>query len=254
MRRRWLLVVLALLTAPAAAHETFLAAAGTGAPGKPLALRLSSTARYPVFETAIKPPRIARKSAVIGAKTQLLEVGTLAPTWLNLTTTPDRAGVLRVAIDLGPKPIALTPAKVDEYFTEIDPGPAVRAAYVALPVPRAWTELYTKHAKALVCIAPCRDAAAATTPAGQALEFVAADAALLRFVLLAAGKPLAAQPVQLVDPAGLVVRLKTDVSGAVMVPAATRQPWLLATTVLRPPETPGAPFTSDFATLWRASK
>jgi hypothetical protein len=161
---------------------------------------------------------------------------------------------MRVAIDLGPRPIALSPAKVDEYLAEIEATAAVRAAYAALPVPRAWNELYTKHAKALVCVAPCRDAAAALAPAGQALEFVAGDTGLQRFVLLAAGKPLAGQPVQLVDPAGKVVRVRTDAAGAVSVAATTRQPWLLATTILRPPATTGAPFTSDFAMLWRGPK
>ncbi len=236
------------------AHETFVAAVGPATVGQPLALRLSSTARFPRFETPIKPPRIAQKSAAIGSAPQALAIGAPAATWLNLTATPDRPGILRVAIDLGPKPIALSPEKVDEYFTEIEADAAVRAAYAALPAPRKWDELYTKHAKALVCVAPCTDTAAAQQPAGHALEFVAADTGLQRFVLLARGKPLAGQPVQLVDPAGKVVRLKTDAVGAVTVAATTRQPWLLATTILRPPAKAGAPFTSDFATFWRGDR
>lgn len=251
-RTTTLAATLILLTANAAsAHDTFVAAVGPAAVGQPLALRLSSTARYPRFETPIKAPRIAQKSAAMGAAPQPLTIGATTAEWLSLTATPDRPGVLRVAIALGPKPIALSPAKVDEYFAEIEASAAVRAAYAALPTPRKWDELYTKHAKALVCVSPCTDVAAALKPAGQALEFVAADAGLQRFVLLAAGKPLVGQPVQLVNSEGKVVRLKTDARGEVVVAFATRQPWLLATTILRPPVKPGVPFTSDFATLWR---
>lgn len=247
-----LAMALAVLAAsPLAAHETFVAAAGPARVGQPLPLRLSSTARFPRFETAVKAPRITAKSAVVGIAPQVLGIGTAAPAWLNLATTPDRPGVLRIAVVLGPKSIALTPAKVDEYFAEIEADAAVRTAYAALPAPRQWDELYTKHAKALICVAPCSDTTAAQQPAGHVLEFMAADAGLARFVLLAKGKPLAGQPVQLVDPAGSVVRLKTDATGLVNVPATTRQPWLLATTILRPPARAGAPFTSDFATLWR---
>jgi len=245
-----LLLALALLPTVAAAHETFLVAAGPARVGAPLALQLSSTARYPKAETPIQPARIVKRTAVIGTAVQNLLVGTPGPATLTLSVTPAKPGVLAVAIDLGPKPIALTAAKVDEYFAEVEASAAVRQAWASQPAPRQWREFYTKHAKAYVCVAPCGDTAAATTPIGQSLEFVAADTGLARFTLLADGKPLAGQPVQIVDGAGKVTRLASDGTGQLLVPATIARPLLLATTVLRPPARRGGEFTSDFATLW----
>jgi hypothetical protein len=241
---------LAMLAMPVAAHETFVAPAATAGVGVPLELRLSSTARFPRTETAILPTRIARMSATIGSAAQPLRTGASRPTWLMLETRPATAGMMRVAVELGAKAIALSPAKVDEYFAEIEAGPAVRAAYAALPAPRQWNEFYTKHAKAFVCVASCADVGAAAVPVGHALEFVAADARLGHVILLAGGKPLAGQPVQIVDATGGVTRAQTDVDGRLAVPSMAARPLLLATTVLRPPAKPGSPFTSDFATVW----
>lgn len=243
-------LVLLLLAAPVAAHETFVAPAAPGVVNVPLELRLSSTARFPRTETAILPTRITRMSATIGTAAQPLRTGASRPTWLMLETRPATTGLMRVAVALGPKPIALSPAKVEEYFAEIEASPTVREAYAALPAPRQWSEFYTKHAKAFVCVAPCTDVGAAAVPVGHALEFVAADAGLARFVLLAQGKPLQGQPVQIVDANGAVTRTTTDADGHLDVPEAVARPLLLATTVLRPPAKPGGVFTSDFATLW----
>lgn len=243
-----------LLAGAAAGHETFVAAAGPATPGTSLSLRLTSTARFPRPETPIMPGRIARLTATTGDRQQAVAPGASAATWLTLQVTPASAGVMVVAVDLGPKAIALTPAKVSEYLAEIEAGAAVRVAYRALPSPRQWHEFYTKHAKALVCVAPCADTAAAQRPAGQALEFVAADAGLGRFVLLAAGTPLVGQPVQIVDAAGKVTRVTTGAGGSVALPAGVAAPLLLATTVLRPPAAPGEAFTSDFATLWLGAR
>jgi hypothetical protein len=52
--------------------------------------------------------------------------------------------MMRVAVALGPKPIALSAAKVDEYFAEIEASPAVREAYAALPTCRASRETSTR--------------------------------------------------------------------------------------------------------------
>ena len=246
---RWGVAGLAVLASAAPAHETFVVVPQPAVVGMPLALRLTSSMRFPRAETAIKPGRVARAVAATQDAAQAVRVGSAGATWLNLAVTPDRAGTMVVAIDLGPKAIALTPDKVAEYFAEVGASPAVRAAYAAQPAPRQWNEFYTKHAKAMVCVAPCRDAAAAMRGAGQALEFVAADAGLRRFVLLAAGKPLAGQPVQIVDKGGKVVRAVTGADGGVVVAAGVKAPLLLATTVLRAPAKAGAAFTSDFATL-----
>lgn len=243
-------LALLLLAAPVAAHETFVAPAAQAVVNVPLELRLASTARFPRTETAILPTRIARMSATIGTAAQPLRAGATRPSWLMLETRPSQTGMMRVAVALGPKPIALSPAKVDEYFAEIEASPDVRAAYSAQPTPRQWSEFYTKHAKAFVCVAPCTDVGAAAVPVGHALEFVAADAGLARFVLLAQGKPLKGQPVQIVDANGAVTRTMTDADGQLDVPGGVARPLLLATTMLRPPAKPGAAFTSDFATLW----
>jgi hypothetical protein len=137
-------LALLLLAAPVAGHETFVAPAAQAVANVPLELRLASTARFPRTETAILPTRIARMSAIIGTTAQPLRTGASRPTWLMLETRPAQTGMMRVAVALGPKPIALSAAKVDEYFAEIEASPAVREAYGALPTCRASRETSTR--------------------------------------------------------------------------------------------------------------
>jgi hypothetical protein len=87
-------------------------------------------------------------------------------------------------------------------------------------------------------------------PSGSTLEFVAVDLTDSRHVrLLFQGHALVGQSVILVDSVGKKTILITDSQGRVRAPESIRGVALFATTVLRPPRKPGAPFESDFATL-----
>lgn len=247
--RMWGAALAALLVAVAAgAHETYFAPPPPARIGAPVDLALSSGMDFPALGTGPAASRVVQLSALSGTAAQPVKVARATPTALKLVLTPARAGLAMVAVDLAPMPITLDAAKVAEYFAEIEPDAAVRSAYAALPAPRRWNELYAKHAKLLLCVAPCTDTRAATTPAGQKLEFVAQDAGLRRFVLLENGKPRAGQLVELLGT-GKPLRLHTDKDGALTLPAKAHGDLLLATTVLRAPAKPGARFTSDFATL-----
>jgi hypothetical protein len=242
-------LIAALLPASLArAHETFFVPPSPLTAGKPAILQLTSGMTFPTPETGPAASRVARAVALIGGDAQPFTVAAATPTTLDFAIRPDSAGLLVVAVDLTPHPIDLAPDKVAEYFAEVDPPAAVRAAYAAQPVPRQWHEVYTKHAKALLCVAPCTDIVSAQVPNGQAFEFVAADAGLRRFVLRAGGAPLSHQAVSLFTGSA-EIRLRTDAHGEVGVPASARGALLLSSTLLRPPAAGSNIFTSDFATL-----
>jgi hypothetical protein len=239
------LIAMLLTAIPTRAHETFFVPPPPLAAGKSAILQLTSGMTFPRPETGPKATRVAKATALISADPQPFAVARATPTTLDFTTRPASPGLMIVAVDLAPHPIDLAPDKVAEYFAEVDPPAAVRAAYAAQ---RQWHEVYTKHAKALLCVAPCPDTTAATRPRGQALEFVAVDAGLRRFVLQADGAPLGQQAVSLFTGAA-EIRLRTDASGTVEVPAAANGALLLSSTLLRPPAPGGTAYTSDFATL-----
>ncbi len=241
------LIVLAL-AGVASAHETYFAPPPLARVGTPVVLSLSSGMGFPGLGSGPKASRVAQLSARSGTLIQPVEIKGNTAAALRIALTPERAGLMAVTIDLAPMPIELNPAKVAEYFAEIEPSAAVRAAYENQPAPRRWNELYAKHAKLLLCVAPCLDTVAATTPAGQRLEFVAQDSSLRRFVLLENGKPRAGQLVELLGQ-GKPQRLHTGSDGILSLPDAAKGDLLLSTTIVRAPAKPGAPFTSDFATV-----
>jgi hypothetical protein len=232
--------------ASAAAHETtLLPSRFETEAGAPVTLALSSMAEFPTFETGPKPERIMRAVGwVANVRTPVVVAGHTDDA-LRLSYTPPRAGLAVVAVSLGPRDIDLEPDKIAEYFAEIDPPATVRAA---LPDGATLHETYTKCAKALVCVAPCADARAALRPLGDALEFVPEDASLRTFRLVARGRSAADVPV-IVWRAGAHAALRTDAAGHFSLPGDMRGPVMLSATILRPPASPGARFTSDFATL-----
>ena len=239
-------IVLALIVAtPAAAHETTLYPSSFRTEADaPLTLSLSSMATFPTFETGPRPERVARTVAWVGRRKATLTVAAHTPTALGFTFASPHGGVAVLGVSLSPRDIDLEPDKVAEYFAEIDPPAAVRAA---LPEGAALHETYTKYAKAIVCVAPCPDGRAAARVLGDALEFVP-DRRLPRFQLIARGAPAAGVAVT-VWSADRHVTVRTDAAGRFALPADTHGPTMLSATILRPPAAPGGRFASDFATL-----
>lgn len=252
MRRALAALSLALCAAQAAnAHETvLLASAYRVNADAPLTLSLSSMATFPTPETGPKPHRFGGAHAWIAAHRQPLQLAGHEPTALRFTVTPQRRGAMVAAVDLGPWNIDLTPDKVEEYFAEIQPDAAARAAYDG----GVLLETYTKYAKAFVCVETCGDARQTTRPIGHALEFVATPNAtggadLRSFTLLAHGAPAANIAVMIWTADGKHEIVATDGAGRITLGADARGVMMLSATILRPPTAPGARFTSDFATL-----
>lgn len=238
------------LASPADAHETFLLPAHFAAdPGEPRAISLASAETFPALDYGPHADRFASLEAAGGA----LSLGAWGPDAMRLSFAPSRQGLAVAAIALAPHDIDLDPEHVAAYFEELQAGPELVTAYEALPQPRVWRETYTKYAKTFFCVGPCGDGLAATRRFGHALEFVAiADhgrADLRRFRLLTHGRPAANIVTAIWREDGSHIFTHTDGDGVLALPADTHGVVMLATIIVRPPSSPDARFTSDFATL-----
>lgn len=238
------LLTFALLAAPAAAsaHDTWLAA--TSAPartGEPVEFAVTSGTAFPALEQGPQADRVRSATASSG----LLIVRDRAPDRLRLRLVDAAPGLQVAAVSLKPYTFTLTPSEVAHYLDEIGASPELKAAAAADP---AFRETYTKHAKAMICVVRCTPSPAALRPVGTPLEIVVIPGAD-RAVVLRDGRPLAGQAVA-VQAAGADRRmLTTDAEGGITLPADARGPVLLSAVRLVRPARPGAPWTSDFATL-----
>lgn len=231
--------------APAVAHETSLYPTEFYAEtDQPLTVYLSSMETFPVFQTGPLPERVARAKAWADNRPATLVVGAHKPEALAFTFTSHRAGVAILGVTLHPRDIDLEPGKVAEYFAEIDPPAATRAA---LASGATLHETYTKYAKTIVCVAACTEINDVTRVLGDALEFVP-EPSLPHFRLIARGAAAAGVAVTVWTTSGHSV-VRTDTAGRFSIPADTHGRAMVSATILRPPATPGARFTSDFATL-----
>lgn len=246
MRRLTAALALGVATlGSAAAHETSLYPTQFYAEvDAPLTLSLSSMATFPAFETGPRPERVARAKGWVDNRPVTLTIGPHKPEALELTLTARRAGVGVLGVALHPRDIDLEPEKVAEYFAEIDPPAATRAA---LAPGATLHETYTKYAKTIICVAACTQIDDVTRVLGDALEF-APERSLPRFRLIARGAP-AADVAVTVWSVGAHKVVRTDADGRFSIPADTHGRTMLSATILRPPTSPGARFTSDFATL-----
>lgn len=233
---------------PASAHDTFLwPSAFAAAPGENVSLALSSTAAFPDLDYGPSADRIAQASDGLVLRGR-------GPDALRFAFAPRLAGVQVLGVAFSPLDIDVGPEEISHYFAEIGVSAAARAAYEALPAPRAMPETYTKYVKTILCAAPCqRLDAEAGRPLGHALEFIAfvdrGGVSLRRFQLLAHGAPAADQHVALTTLDRRRIEMRADAEGRIELPADVHGPALLSAVILRPPAAPGARFTSDFATL-----
>lgn len=251
-RRLLLSATMVVVPGLAAAHETWVKpeARAYSAPST-IVLNLTSGTDFPKLGVGPKAPRVARAAASVRGKAQSVVVGAGSVSALKLTVRPTTPGLVVVAVSLTPHDIDLSSEKVDEYFQEVAPSTTVLGAWRALPEPKTWRETYVKNAKALVCIGRCDADRNAMGPIGANLEFVALapGASPATFKVLAAGRPLPGQLVQVFDEHGLRVQVRTDASGRLDVPQDARGWTLLSSVWLRPPSAPGERFRSDFASM-----
>ncbi|MFM9881086.1 MAG: DUF4198 domain-containing protein [Burkholderiaceae bacterium] len=254
------------LAAPAHAHDTWMTAKQTRVEAqRAVQLDLTTGNRYPVGEDGSKPDRISRAACLQGMRNLELLPVARGSNATRLVVLPPAASALTCVIELKPLTVELPEAVVAIYLDEIRAPASIRQAWAAMPstaaAPRRWVESYTKHAKVMLAAGP--DAAPpaggfAPAAAGLALELVPeADlsqgklsAGQLPLRLLQGGQPLAGQAVELINSAdGKGTWQTTDAQGRAVFPAPGAGRYLLRTTVLQPPQAPGAPWTSRFTTL-----
>jgi hypothetical protein len=216
----------------------------------PVRLSLTSAQAFPVLEYGPKKERVAKLFVRGPDPNAAFTVENEGKKALRLIISAGQGGIYVVALELSPRYIELTPAKVNAYFSEIDAPAAIRAAYQELPGPRRWREIYTKHAKAVICVQVCQTTEVLERPSGLGFEFVLAEErAGGEFRLLLNGRAVTNAAVNMHDRSGKHIRLRTNGEGAIVLPVGTSGPTLLSAVLVETPRTKGGRFTSDFAAL-----
>jgi uncharacterized GH25 family protein len=254
---RILSTLMLLLPLSALAHETWLAPTQrTIGPHKVLSFDMTSGERFPTPQTAIAPERIDRSSCRQAGGDVPLAAGKQGRTALRLRATLPAALATTCWVQLKPRHLNLSVAKVEQYLREIDAPESARKAWQSMPEPRSWSEVYTKNAKVIV---PARTGTAAEAPApvGLKLEFVpSTDLSTgklngpLGITVLLDGQPLAGLAVALwSERRSAPVWQTSDSEGRVSfrVPGPGR--WLVSGTDLRAVDASKGTWESQFSTL-----
>ncbi len=249
-------IALLVLAADVAAHDTWLlAGTGVATVGQPVRLDLTSGEAFPNDDFAIEPGRVVRAAARIGNAIQSLPRPVSTPVALQYTWTPRRAGVATLGVELAPRTLTLASDKIEEYLTEIDATPAVRAKWKALGGRRQWIESYAKHAIAYIRVGDMRDSSWAR-PLGFRLEIVpernptslrAGDTLVVR--ILRGGAPAAAFAVGAIHEGSTSAHFAhTDTRGRATIVLDAAGRWMLNGTDLRRSSKPAFVWESDFVT------
>lgn len=257
MRPIGLAAALALLAAPLAAHDTWIAARKADlAAGEPARFELTSGERFPTPQTAIAPDRIARANLRVRGKDLRFGGRAKESHALLLSRAADSPGVAAAWVELKPARIELEPSEVAHYLAEIGESERIAKELAGQP-PARWREIYRKHAKAFVRIGVPEGDDSWREPVGMALEIVPESdptrlsaGGFLSVRVLEAGKPLAGFPLAAVA-AGRPDRtlVRTDGAGRAKVLLDRPGPWLLSGTKLSRSARPGTDWESDFTTL-----
>ena len=236
------------LPSAAVAHDFFLVpeqfvASGDGG------VRLSATvgSSFPVPENAVPVDRIDRVVAA-GAGNPQVHITGVGPKALNLHVAGAGTGLLVVGGGAKPREVEYAEDRIPLILGEYRVLPKAAAAVEALPKPRTWQVLSRRFAKTFVCVRSCGVRAAAERAFGGHLEFVGHRTSTDRFRLIAAGRPLANYPIDLVDQAGKRQHMSTDRRGEIRLPANARGTMMLFAAKLEPPAGVGR-FTLDLTSL-----
>jgi len=243
-----LALALALGAGAAGAHDFLLLPSAFRVDGtQPITLQATVASSFPIPEIVVPADRTERLAAYGPGQPQLRVVGP-GDKGLRLEVVGAQAGMLLATAGIKPRDVDYAEDRIPLILGEYRVAPAAAAAVEALPRPRTWQVVSRRFAKALLCVADCRDRSAAERSTGVPLEFVAAAGATGTFVLLADGHPLAGYPVDLVDPQGNRAHLTTDDKGGVALAEALRGPAMLFAARLQPPAGAGR-FLLDLTTL-----
>ena len=241
-------VAVLVLPSAAAAHDFFLLPEQFIASGeKGVMLSATVGSSFPTPENAVPADRVERVVAAGAGNPQVHVLGA-GPKALNLHVAGAGTGLLVVGGSAKPRDVDYAEDRIPLILGEYRVQPQAAAAVNALPKPRTWRVLSRRFAKTFVCVRSCTARSAAERSFGAHLEFVGHRSSSDRFRLLAAGKPLASYPVDLVDQAGKRQHLSTDARGEIRVPASARGIMMLFAAKLEPPAGAGR-FTLDLTSL-----
>jgi uncharacterized GH25 family protein len=259
MRLRAAVATLSLLLPVAArAHDTWILATPSGSGSRPsVRLDMTSGMAFPALESGIRPERVTRAMLRLAGQTTALPAPLPRKASLRYTLPPPQPGIAALWVQLAPRALELKPELIDEYLLEIGATDSIGPRWRARPDPKAWREVYRKHAKTFLRAGePPAGDRSWVEPVGMELELVpesdptalaAGDA--LSLVLLRDGKPLAGLPIAAERGTGKA-RTRTfetsDAAGRVTFALDRPGPWLFATTELREN---GPDWESDFTTL-----
>lgn len=238
---------------PALAHDTWLAVQPP-VEGR-TALALGTGHHFPRPEAGVPAASLGEAHCVDGTGARR-PLAIEAETKRALQLRTDARGPFACWAALNTHDAALTPAQVEAYLRDIRPPEAVRVAWAAQQRRGlAWSERYVKFARIEhgTRAATPQALQVLRAPVGLPLELVIEGDAPLRvgaparFRLLAEGRPVAGQPVQLLGEHGAVgLWSRTDAEGRLGWRLPFGGTWLLRTTLL---EADGDAWRSRFATL-----
>ncbi len=232
----------------ASAHDFLLLPSAFRVDGtQPITLQATVASSFPTPEIAVPAERTERLAALGPGQPQLRLTGPVDK-GLGLEVLGAQAGILVATAAIKPRDVDYAEDRIPLILGEYRVAAAAAAAVEALPRPRTWQVVSRRFAKAMMCVADCRDRSAAERPTAVPLEIVAAAGASGIFVLLADGQPLTRYPVDLVDRQGHRAHLTTDEKGQVDLGEAPHGPSMLFAARLQPPAGAGR-FLLDLATL-----
>ncbi len=235
----------ALASAPATAHDTWLAQGPADVFG--VTLELGTGTQFPVQESPIDATYLVEHGCRASRLATTLKPIALASAALRLRATP---GANTCWVQTTPFNITLPADKIELYLREVRASPEQRGAWAAMKqrgLP--WRERYTKHARIEL-------GAPSALPAPLGMDLVIEhDGTLLPgqnfgVRVLRDGQPLAGQAVELrSENSALGIWRRSDAMGRLSMPAPGPGPWLLRAIDLRLSDTQPDTWDSRFVTL-----
>ena len=160
---------------------------------------MTSGMAFPALESGIRPERVTRAMARVAGQSTALPAPLPTKASLRYSLPLPKPGVVAFWVQLAPRALDLKPELIDEYLREIGAADTIGPLWRARPDPKAWREVYRKHAKTFLRTgAPRRATAPGASPWGwsssscpRATRRRSRPAAALSLVLLKDGRPLA---------------------------------------------------------------
>lgn len=234
---------------PAMGHDFFLLPETfAAAPGGGVLIDANISAAFPKLERSVGADRMQHMRVHGSGKVRPLAVSAAGP-GAKLAFQGAQTGDAVMAVALAPREVEYAEDQIPVILDEYGIGGDAAAAVANLVKPRTLKAVSSRFAKSIVCVGACATYDDAARPVGFDLEFVAADAVLERFALLARGKPLANHPVAFVGGDGVRRHAATDATGSVLIPRGPPGPLMLFAAAMAPPSSPEGRFDLRLTSL-----